>query len=373
MITARNLRTLAVVFGLGIGCVRLNEPEHFVCNADADCEDDQKCGYSYDRCVAKDYCDSNISCTEGQHCAAQRCVVDECSSTTEAQSCNGYDCQSGVCRTSCGYSADCANGFHCELAKCVPGSPLDIGSACKQDYECQSGTCCQKPSGALCASSCEDVPDDSCAAAEDCLSRNCCKRPGGKYACSTLPCASVPECASDSDCASDESCQNEKCSERPPLKLNGETCKVGTDCRSGSCFKEVCRGTADYADPCKVDSDCTARRVCCQSPSDDDKKTCSDLDRGCAGSIGDGCEFDFQCVENDCNGSYTGFCTKPCATNAECGVSPWGVPNVCETNGLGKMICFPGCTESKECWDNVSTSLACYDAYDSYAKICADE
>jgi hypothetical protein len=205
------------------------------------------------------------------------------------------------------------------------------------------------------------------------LSRNCCKGPGGKYACSTLPCASVPECASDDDCASDESCQNEKCVERPPLKASGETCKVGTECNSGSCFKEVCRGTADYADACKADSDCTAGRLCCQSPWDDDEKTCSDLDRGCAGSIGDRCEVDSDCIENDCNSSYVGFCTKHCTSNADCGVSPWGVPNACETNGLGDKICFPGCTESKECWDNVSTSFACYDAYDSSAKICADE
>jgi hypothetical protein len=168
-------------------------------------------------------------------------------------------------------------------------------------------------------------------------------------------------------------CLEQKCKVPPPPKEPGEACKLGPECLSGSCVGGVCRGTAGEFDDCVVDVDCEARRVCCKSTSDfDEPNYCGKIDRGCAGSIGDVCEFDFQCIDENCNAAFTGFCTKACTSNADCGVSPWGVPNACETNGLGDKICFPGCTTSQQCWDNIQSNFDCYDALDSNAKICAD-
>jgi hypothetical protein len=358
---------LAWLTWLAAGCLRLDEPDAFVCNSDEDCESGQRCPIAGALCVARDYCDDSIRCESGLHCAQARCVANECSYATAATDCHGFVCDTGVCRSSCAQSSDCVDSFHCDANACVPGAPLRDGQACSKAAECSSGTCCAKPSGAVCASSCPAVPDDSCTTGQDCLSGICCPRFAGNPACSSEPCAPLPECLGDTDCRFGKVCVTQKCEDPPPPKLPGEACKIGTECASGSCVADVCRGTAGEHEDCTIDADCEARRLCCKSTSDDESY-CGELDRGCAGSIGDACESDFQCIDGDCN---VDFCSKACTSNAECGVSPWGVPNACETNGLGAKICFPGCTTTEQCSDNISSTLECYDALDSDAKICA--
>lgn len=71
--------------------------------------------------------------------------------------------------------------------------------------------------------------------------------------------------------------------------------------------------------------------------------------RVCPRSIGDSCES-------------TGSASTETAPQ-DCGVSPWGVPNVCETNGQGNRICFPGC------FDNLGSAYDCCDAFDFVAKL----
>lgn len=142
------------------------------------------------------------------------------------------------------------------------------------------------------------------------------------------------------------------------------------ECASESCVANVCRGVAAGGDACTSDSSCEADRLCCPDLFSFGSSFCGELNRGCAGSIGDSCGYDYQCFDR-CNAG--GFCTKTCVSNAECGKSPWGVPNACETNGIGDKICFPGCTSSQQCYDNLDSTFYCWDALDSAGQICAAE
>jgi hypothetical protein len=362
---------LQAAIWLAAGCVRLSEPETFVCQSNADRASGLRCAIPGKACVPQDYCTFEVPCPQGRHCAGEHCKIDECSSATEGSACSGFRCDSGACRSGpCTYWGDCNDAFHCDAGKCLPGASFKNGQGCTQGAQCQSGTCCAKPSGSVCAYRCPAVPDDSCMVAEDCLSGLCCEAPSGKLTCSAVPCDEAGKCSDDLDCEPGYFCVGEQCKEPG---LPGDPCMIDAHCSSKSCAANLCRGTAGAGRDCKVDNDCQAGRHCCEAPDDPSDLTCGELDRGCPGSIGDLCEFDFECIDNDCIGNFTGFCSKPCTTNADCGVSPWGVPNACETNGLGNKICFPGCTSSEQCWDNLNTGLDCYDAFDSAGRICADE
>lgn len=370
----KGLRTLALALGLAwlaVGCVRLSEePDYFSCNSDADCESDQRCLYPGARCIDKNFCTFTSDCAPNHHCTDLRCKPDECTPFNADSVCNGYSCYGGVCETSCSRLGTCADGFHCEQSVCLPGAPLDNGQACTQNGQCSSGKCCAKPSGSVCTDTCAAI-DERCMLGQDCASGICCKRPGGASACSAVSCAAVPECISDDDCGL-QICVNQKCVPESVPKGAGEACTSGTECASGTCAGNVCRGTATQGDACTLDVDCEAQRPCCVNLSGfGDAKICGELDRGCPGSIGASCEFDSDCIDDLCIGDSSGFCSKPCTSSAQCGKSPWGVANACETNGLGDRICFPGCSSSQQCWDNLASDLECYDALDSSARICA--
>lgn len=373
MTTWQSLRLLAALLGLvGLvaGCVRLSEPERFVCNSDADCAGDQRCPYVGGYCVAKDSCE--FGCDVGQHCENSRCVTDDCAPATEGSDCNGFRCAFGVCDTFCASASDCAINFHCDTGSCLPGAPRPNGSACTTDGECSTQKCCVTQMGKSCADRCPAAPNETCTTGPDCVSGNCCRIPQGMLVCSTVPCSEVPECLKNLDCDLYQVCMNQKCVTPPEPKGTGEACAASTECESASCVAGFCRGTAKQGDSCTLDVDCEGGRICCESTSDFfDDKTCGELNRGCPGSIGAVCDYDSDCLSDNCIADFTGFCSKSCTTNAECGTSPWGVPNACETNGLGQKICFPGCTTSFQCQSELDTDFDCYDALDSNAKICA--
>ena len=75
-----------------------------------------------------------------------------------------------------------------------------------------------------------------------------------------------------------------------------------------------------------------------------------------------------ECVARNC--SIDGFCTKKCTQNSDCGISPWGVPNACETDSFGSKSCFPGCTSSQQCLDNLEGDFVCLNATEGKAKFC---
>jgi hypothetical protein len=75
------------------------------------------------------------------------------------------------------------------------------------------------------------------------------------------------------------------------------------------------------------------------------------------GMTGDPCVTDAHCKDgNICN--VAGWCTKPCAHDAECGLNTLGAPNYCmETQG-GNGTCFASCSSNTNCASFIGTQ--CY-------------
>ena len=368
----RGVLAAGALSALATGCVRLNEPDVYICQSNADCEAGQEC--KYEECRPAGFCEVDYECdgsgaiisSSGQICVNQRCAPAECTPGNPAD-CQGYKCYGGRCEHACYTNSACEDGYHCSAESCVAGKLIANGGACTSNPDCESQACCPSVGGSVCAKSCA-ISGEACTSALDCITGFCCQGSfGGGSICSAMACPPPPECNTSGDCPADKVCELGKCVLLPVGK--GKPCQMNEQCESGSCMAGVCRGTAGEGDDCDVDSDCQAKRLCCTAPYLSSIRTCSEVDRGCPGSIGDACDFASDCLQDNCNGS---FCTKACTTNADCGTSPWGVANACETNGLGNKICFPGCQTTQQCTDNLDDfGLSCYEALDSAGRICA--
>jgi hypothetical protein len=356
----------ATLVWLAPGCVRLSEPDSFICERDGDCASDEKC--SAFRCVAKDHCIYDGDCGVRQRCELQRCVAAECTYDTQESDCNGAACRGGLCSVKCYFEGDCVAGYRCEGGACQKREPSANGASCSSSIDCVSGSCCSRPSGDVCADSCNTLglAGDACQTSADCASSYCCPGTSGSK-CSSVVCPQSG-CTSSLDCELGKVCVSQKCQTPTQAKATGEACVEPAECKSLACVAGKCRGTGTAGKACSLDIDCEAGRSCCKQLLNTSQLSCGELNRGCPGTIGDSCEFDFDCLDGDCNGS---FCTKPCTSNDQCGKSPWGVANACETNGVGNRICFPGCTTTAQCTDNLDFTFTCYDAFDSVAKLCA--
>lgn len=372
MITSRKvLQLLGASFGLAwlaTACVRLNEPDKFLCNKDADCNSDERCNMEEQSCVAKDFCDNFYTiCPEGQHCIAPHCVADECSSVTEATDCHGFLCTGGVCDKTC--LIDCAVGFHCENSACVPGGLVANGAPCTGNAQCPSMHCCTKSDGSVgsfCLDSCPGPVGSSCATNADCASAHCCAAASGQLSCTAGACVtpSQPQCTSNAQCQSGYTCQSQKCVAVPMPKAAGEACSANSDCSTKLCYQNICRGDATTGVECKIDAECTTGRTCCTNLYSRSNKSCSDLNHGCPGSIGDKCEIDLDCL--DMCDDYQ--CTKLCSADSDCGTSSWGDKNGCDDSLFGK-ICFAGCKTDDDCTIN-NAGIFCDLNTAGTAKIC---
>jgi hypothetical protein len=135
---------LALLLALvGPGCVRLDEPDAFVCNYDGDCLAGERCGLN-GRCLAPDRCDVADDCAATEACYETWCVTAQCTPGSEA-ACGAFRCHPSerICFTSCSYSGECMAGFLCDGAdECVPAATLANGSVCTVNEECASRACC---------------------------------------------------------------------------------------------------------------------------------------------------------------------------------------------------------------------------------------
>ncbi|HYQ02235.1 MAG TPA: hypothetical protein VER96_26350 [Polyangiaceae bacterium] len=182
--------------------------------------------------------------------------------------------------------------------------------------------------------------------------------------CAAVPCSQVPECDFDLDCNGGK-CTAGKCVAVPP-QANGASCSSSVQCLSTFCQGSTCRAATGEA--CTLDDDCQVSHRCCLGQTGT-TGLCSGEDGKCRARLGARCTKDEDCISGTCN--EDAWCTQNCATNAECGVSPWGDANACETNALGQKICFPGCSYDSQCQNNLGTRYYCDPAFDSAAKICA--
>lgn len=357
------LPALLVFSWLVSACVRIDPPDLFSCSIDSDCQAAEKCADF--TCRPKEWCQSDSYCAAGQICEGEKCAPAQCAERQDPV-CGGFECGSGRCPTVCYSDGSCRAGFQCSAGTCVAKVPLANGGPCMLHEDCKSAACCQSGASRVCAASC--ATGGACLSPLDCASGYCCSTSAGSI-CSATPCTLQPECMTDLACGGGKVCKDQKCFFKQSA---GAACAQPTECTSGSCADGKCRGTAGAGDTCLVDTDCERSRVCCVNPNASFDVTCSELGRGCPGSIGDNCEFASDCLGDNC--VQGAFCSKSCTTNADCGVSPWGVPNACETNGLGQKICFPGCSNDQQCQENLrDSSLSCLAALDSAGRICAAE
>lgn len=369
MMRLRILRGMFAALGcawLASACVRLNKPEEFKCNTDADCDADQKCIQGAAACFPKEACIDDYDCDATQICESSHCIPAQCTQDDEATACGGFLCIDRRCGTSCYlYSSNCATGFHCSRSNCVPGAPLPNGQKCSEAAECVSGVCCAKPSGSVCTTNCASPSNDSCATATDCASGICCHNGNAPGICSATACAPPPQCTKDADCGSNKYCSNQKCFD---ANATGALCAEPAQCLSNSCVNAQCRGTRQTNESCTEDVECAAGHTCC--PTGSGSKTCSASGGACLVGIGGPCNLNSDCLSGRCIGTAPSFCTTACSTDAQCGSSPWGSANACVQNGGGEFICFPGCTTTAECDTHLSATFTCYPDGSKGQSIC---
>lgn len=356
--------------GVVTGCVRMkDEPQAFRCESEADCEDDEKCVYDQtDERVCKPigWCEANTHCSGDERCENGACKKRECLGENDPV-CGGYACNLyfGECTDSCFLDHDCRAGFTCNGGSCVATTPQANGSACTSSHQCVSNECCLFSSGGsgTCANDCRSV-GAPCIGSADCASGFCCTTVPGMSTCSAQSCVPTVGCLGDFSCSIGEHCVNGTC--RLPLGLD-EACTQGAQCQSNTCENGLCKGR--LGDACTTNADCGARRLCCpMAPSGE--LACSATDAQCLGStpVGGSCSFDSDCSTNYCiNGSH---CSKTCEQSSDCGVSPWGVANVCDTDQFGSKTCFPGCISADDCLKNLGSDYSCSRANSSFSSLC---
>ena len=249
--------------------------------------------------------------------------------TPDANTCGGFVCFEGACKSSCVSNADCVPPSTCGNNTC---GLKPIGTACIGNSECLTDHCTE---GVCCDSACSDDPT-----AGTCKT---CKLAGKLGTC--LPIADgladlkgrcVPSNVSAGDCSTDGTCDGAGAC-RPWSSATGcgaASCSAGTltpavNCDGKghctvatptSCGSYACAATPTCLNACKSDADCV--NATCDRNANKDK---------CGGKLakGDQCESDsdcdstptrpLYCVENVCcDGPCTSAC-KSCTTTGSVG------------------------------------------------------
>lgn len=182
--------------------------------------------------------------------------------------------------------------------------------------------------GAGCSGSSQTCGMDgvTCTSTEDCCYGLFCV----SGVCSTSCGMDSETCTSMGDCCSGLSCASGVCS---MCSVAGASCASRPCCSGSTCEPDkLCypAGCLDEGEYCDVDAE-----PCCQSLS------CTREGHTCApGNIGDPCTEGSNCMAGL---TCVGWCTKPCASDAECTTSTGA--NVCIQSSEG-TICYPVCAPS---------------------------
>ena len=197
---------------------------------------------------------------------------------------------------------------------------------------------------AFIVSGCGSAPSASCrAAGAACtIAADCCDLndlcTGGRCTAATPGCVNVGQmCSASSRCCDiNLSCVGNACVAPTACGLAGKACASLVPCCSGL----TCSGGKCGAAPTCATSGqfCTSLGDCCQN------LTCPRFGTRCAlGLIGDPCS-----ANGDCGAGLTcnGWCTKACASKADC--ASGNEVNECVSTTSG-FLCFPFCTTSGQC------------------------
>jgi len=235
-------------------------------------------------------------------------------------------------------------GDPCSRQIC-PGHP---GAACKVASDCTIGTCSGVGRGA-CTVKC--ATDTDCYFGTRCIAEAC-----------TRICTTTAECA---DMGTGATCVQVSGSGgycKLQTFANGAPCEDKSWCTSGGCIDSECIPIAlsDGA-ACKYAEQCTSKS-CCHQTSLDDVPKCR-ASASCPGLTGAPCFSNTDCVlPNTCvEGAYsgTGFCSRSCSTDQECGTNQFGTTNYCLMNNGGTKLCYPGCATAEACRTRYGSDMKC--------------
>jgi hypothetical protein len=354
------------------------------------------CDTSRGRCFAR--------CSDGSQCDGRECKDTSCGKKPLGAVCgDASECASGSCADGVCCNLPCSGAcFSCnqvgKMGACSPtaaGSP-DPHGVCKSEPRAgcgMSGTCngqggCAKyAAGTECRpGSCSggsEIPMSVCDGAGTCVL-------GAPVACAPFVCAQNAckgSCASNADCTGGNLCLEGSCGK----KQNGQSCRAGSECRTGFCVDGFCCDTA-CGGTCVFCGFPSSRGRCTNSPAGvpDPRAACDDEgeescgtngncngNRGCqrypsgtpcrAGSCDQASNRETQtgtcsggrcavpastsCAPFRCNGAA---CGSSCAGDAQC-----AAPAVCQNNSCGKKPLGALCAGATECQSSFCAQGVC--------------
>jgi hypothetical protein len=247
-------------------------------------ESDVDCGGSCpERCAANQDCRSGADCASDLICSSDDvCTPASCDDQQLNGSETDLDCGGDTC-PGCPDGGDCTVGGDCASRVCSDGTCAEPS--------CDDGTLNQDETAADCGGSCEAACDDgdACVVADDCASGVC-----GAQGCDegATRCCQAPTCTDEllNGSESDVDCGG-VCPDCP----DGDTCRVGFNCESGTCDNGVCVSCEDGDENgSETDEDCGGPNTCdrcapgleCVSDADCASNACQD-GRCCGGNLGD--------------------------------------------------------------------------------------
>ncbi len=234
------------------------EVEHWRCEENADCDDDEYCNYNDCDRVECDYCEYvyNHGCKPYECCSDSDCDSDE--------KCFEHECVRVQCTrdSECGPMEVC-RGYRCDEVECKDSSPCEDDQFCSiPEYDCIELECergmvaynhtCIEP-GCLRDSDC---PGTSVCTDYDCVPVECPDGVVREHVC-------IPyECHNDSDCEDYEGCRGGfcealECTEgRVPAFHQCSECASDADCPeteycpAGTCVPVSCPGGEVFSHIC---------------------------------------------------------------------------------------------------------------------------
>ncbi len=369
-----------------------------ICNDNNPCTDDS-CGPD-GGCL---FVPNSMPCEDGNACTTgDQCVGGACSGTGMIDCDDGEGCTKDWCLpvggcqhmaldVACTDSNACTQGDQCAAGKCVPGQPVqcDDGNPCTLDLCDVIAGCAHAAVGGAC--------DDGnpCTLSDACMDGKCVA--GAMF-----------DCDDGNPCTQDQCDPSGKCQHNPVLGLcndgnactSGDTCQAGkcvgtgVDCDDGNpCTDDLCNNPAIgcyhtlNTAPCNDGNQCTTGDVCA-------KGICAGLAVGC--DDGNVCTTDTCVPAAGCKHSSN---LLPCDDNNKCTTSDacsggkcMGGPalscndgNVCTTDGCdpvkgctysaNALFCDDGnkCTENDKCSVGkcTGTAVKCNDGNECTADACA--
>ena len=293
------------------------------------------------------------------------------------QSCGGFVCDSGACKTTCTKDTDCVAPDTCVNNSCglkVNGAACTTASQCQSGF-CTEGVCCNSAcadaaSGGLCKTcrgtgtsrggTCSNVdsggPDPKSRCPRSDVSGGDCSKDGscnGSGACRPWPPSAgcrqescvgsthtLPaNCSGNGDCpaATTASCGSYVCSATSPTCLN--TCTSNGDCTNNlTCLQtnSRCGDKLAAGATCQADSDCSTGLVCSS------EKVC--CDHACAGA----CQ---SCKVSGRAGTCSNIASS--GTPRDTTTCPAAAPGAC--GDTGKCDGAGACELRSSCTPNITT------------------